>query len=278
MIPASFDYLRAGSVEEAVTALAGHGEDAKVLAGGHSLLPLMKLRLATPSLLVDVARLHELSYIRTGGGQLAIGALTRHGELQRSGVVRQHAPILSQAASLVGDPQVRHRGTIGGSVSHGDPASDLPAALLALGATFVVQGSAGTREISADDFFLGFLETDLHPDEMLTEIRVPAQGSAGWSFQKFTRRAQDWAIVGCAVVRGDTDRVALVNMGPTVLRARAVEDALAAGASSGDAARLAPEGTSPPSDLGAAADYRAHLARVLVGRALDEASAARSTR
>ena len=276
MIPASFEYLRVGSVEEAVAALAEHGEDAKVLAGGHSLLPLMKLRLATPSLLVDVARIDGLSSVSVAGGHLAIGALTRHAALERSTSVRQHAPILSRAASQVGDPQVRHRGTIGGSVAHGDPASDLPAALLALGATFVAQGPAGTREIPADDFFVGFLETDLRPDEMLTEIRVPVQGSAGWSFQKFNRRAQDWAIVGCAVVRGDTDRVALVNMAPTVLRARAVEDALAAGASAVDAARLAAEGADPPSDLGAGADYRAHLARVLVGRALDEAATTRS--
>ena len=276
MIPVSFDYLRAGSVEEAIAALAEHGEEAKLLAGGHSLLPLMKLRLATPSLLVDVARLRDLSSVRVEGDRLAIGALTRHAELERSADVRRYAPLLSHAASLVGDPQVRHRGTIGGSVAHGDPASDLPAALLALGGTFVVQGAAGTREIAADDFFLGFLETALHPDEMLTEIRVPAREAAGWSFQKFTRRAQDWAIVGCAVVRGDVDRVALVNMGPTVLRARGVEAALAAGSSLDDAARLAPEGAEPPSDINAGADYRAHLATVLVGRALHEASAPRS--
>jgi carbon-monoxide dehydrogenase medium subunit len=271
VIPAAFDYVRAGSLEEAIAALAEHGEEAKLLAGGHSLLPLMKLRLANPAVLVDLGRLSELTYVRADDRTLAVGALTRHRDLVHSGVARRHAPLLSMAASKVGDPQVRHRGTIGGSLSHGDPASDLPAAVLALGGVLVVRGPSGTREVAAEDFFTGFLETALRPDEVLTEIRVPVQ-EGGWSFQKFTRRAQDWAIVGCAVVRGETDRVALVNMGPTPLRARAVEDALAAGAPAAEAAALAAEGTSPTSDINAAADYRAHLARVLVGRALEEAS------
>ena len=271
MIPAAFDYVRAGSVEHALALLAEHGDEAKLLAGGHSLLPLMKLRLAAPSVLVDVGRLPGLSYVRQEGGEIAIGALTRHRDLEIDPVLHDHAPLLAKAASLVGDPQVRHRGTIGGSLAHGDPASDLPAAVLAMGGTLVATGPRGVRRIPAADFFEGFLETALAPDELLTEVRVPDAAGAGWSFQKFTRRAQDWAIVGCAVVRGDITGVALVNMGPTTLRAGAVEEALAAGASAGDAAAHAAEGTEPSSDITASAEYRSHLARVLVRRALVEA-------
>jgi carbon-monoxide dehydrogenase medium subunit len=273
VIPASFDYVRVASIEEAIAALSEHGDDAKVLAGGHSLLPLMKLRLAAPSVVVDIGAIAGLSYVRTVGDAVAIGALTRHAELLRSPVIHQHVALLARTAGFVGDPQVRHRGTIGGSIAHGDPASDLSAAVLALGATLVVQGPKGSRELPVDDFFVGFLETQLEPDELLVEIRVPAQGSSGWSFQKFNRRAQDWAVVGCAIVRGDVDRVALVNMGSTTIRARAVEQALAAGASLDDAAHLAAEGTEPSSDINASADYRRHLARVLVRRGLEEASA-----
>ncbi len=273
MIPAPFDYVRAGSADEVVGALAEHGDEAKILAGGMSLLPLMKLRLATPSVLVDAARIPELSYLRDDGDHVAIGALTRHRDLETSDLLGAECGVLRAVAAQVGDNQVRHRGTLGGSVAHGDPASDLPAALLALDATFVVQGPGGERTVSAADFFLGFLETALAPDELLTEVRVPKTGSSGFSYQKFNRRAQDWATVGAVAVRNGSTRVALVNMGSTPVRARGVEDALASGASIADAAAHAADGTEPPSDLNASPEFRGHLARVLVGRALTEAQA-----
>jgi carbon-monoxide dehydrogenase medium subunit len=269
VIPAAFSYARADSVDEAVALLAEHGEDAKLLAGGHSLLPLMKLRLATPSVLVDIGRLADLSYVRDDGDHLAIGALTRHHDVERDPLVRQHAPLLGFAASQVGDPQVRHRGTLAGSLSHGDPASDLPAALLALRGTLVARSPSGERTIASDDFFVDFLETALAPDEIVTEVRVPKTNGAGFGFQKFNRRAQDWAIVGVAAVGGDTPGVALVNMGSTPLRAHAVEAALQGGASPADAAAVADEGTDPPADLNASTEYRRHLTRVLVRRALE---------
>jgi carbon-monoxide dehydrogenase medium subunit len=271
VIPAAFDYVRAGSAEEAIALLGEHGDEAKLLAGGHSLLPLMKLRLATPSVIVDVARIPELAYIREAGDEVVIGALTRHRELETSDVLRRHVPLLAHTAHEVGDPQVRHRGTLGGTLAHGDPASDLPAAVLALGATLVVQGPGGRREIPATEFFEGFLETALSPDELLVEVRVRKTGDAGWSFQKFNRRAQDWAIVGVAAVRGSSPGVALINMGSKPLRATAVEQAVAQGASPADAAALAAEGTEPPTDLNAGPEYRGHLATVLVRRALEEA-------
>ena len=270
MIPAPFDYIRAGSVDEVVGALTEHGDDAKVLAGGMSLLPLMKLRLATPTVLVDVGRVGDLAYVNDGGDHIAIGALTRHRDLETSDLLSRECTVLQHVASEVGDNQVRHRGTIGGSTAHGDPASDLPAVLLALDATFVARGPGGERTIAAGDFFQGFLETALAPDELLTEIRVP-KTSGGFSYQKFNRRAQDWAIVGALAVHNGTTRVALVNMGGTPIRARAVEDALAGGASIADAAERAAEGTEPPSDLNATPEYREHLARVLVRRALEAA-------
>jgi carbon-monoxide dehydrogenase medium subunit len=273
VIPAQFDYVRADSAEAAIAALAEHGDDAKLLAGGHSLLPLMKLRLATPGVLVDVGRLSDLSYIREEGGDVVVGALTRHRDLETSDLLAAEAPILRHAASKVGDPQVRHRGTIGGSVAHGDPASDLPAVLLALGATLRAKGPGGERDIPASAFFTGFLETALAPDELLTEIRFPKVGGAGWSFQKFNRRAQDWAIVGVACVRNGHTGVGLVNMGPTPLRAAAVEEALAGGASAADAAQQADQGTEPSGDLNASPEFRRHLARVLVRRALEESGA-----
>ncbi|MGH8974795.1 MAG: FAD binding domain-containing protein [Acidimicrobiia bacterium] len=273
MIPAAFDYVRATSADEAVSLLSSHGDDAKLLAGGHSLIPLMKLRLASPSVLVDVGRLTDLSYVRDSGDQVAIGALTRHRDIETSELLQSQVPILAHVAGLVGDPQVRHRGTIGGSLAHGDPASDLPAVVLALGATLVARGPSGEREIPAAGFFTGFLETALAPDELLTEIRVPKVAGAGWSYQKFNRRALDWAIVGVAAVRNGTTGVALVNMGSTPLRAGAVEQALSQGASAADAAQAAAEGTEPPTDLNASPEYRRHLAQVLVRRALEEAGA-----
>ncbi|MBO0731913.1 MAG: xanthine dehydrogenase family protein subunit M, partial [Acidimicrobiaceae bacterium] len=215
MIPAAFEYQRASSVDEAVRLLADAGEDAKLLAGGHSLLPLMKLRLAAPTVLIDIGRLRDLSYVREDGDQVRIGALTRHRDVETSDVLAQHVPIVAHATHQVGDPQVRHRGTIGGSIAHGDPASDLPAVCLALGATFTAVGPRGERKIPAADFFRGFLETALAPDEVLTDIAVPKTPGAGWSFQKFNRRAQDWAIVGVAAVRNGTTGVSLVNMATT---------------------------------------------------------------
>ncbi len=270
MIPAAFDYVRAGSADEALALIREHGEDAKFLAGGMSLIPLMKLRLATPTVLVDLGRVRDLSYIRDGGDHVAIGALTRHRDLETSDVLSKECAVLQSVAGQVGDNQVRHRGTIGGSVAHGDPASDLPAALLALDAQFTVQGGSGTRTIPAGEFFRGFLETALGPDELLTEIRVPKSGPSGFAFQKFNRRAQDWAIVGAvaAKVNGATN-VALVNMGGTPLRAAGVEAALAQGASVADASERAAEGTEPPQDLNASPEFREHLARVLVRRALE---------
>ena len=273
MIPAAFDYVRAGSADEALAALTEHGDEAKLLAGGMSLLPLMKLRLATPTVLVDVGRVPDLAHVTDAGDHIAIGALTRHRELETSELLARECGVLRAVAAEVGDNQVRHRGTIGGSTAHGDPASDLPAVLLALEATLVARGPGGERTIAASDFFQGFLETALAPDELLVEIRVPKTGAAGFSYQKFNRRAQDWAVVGALAVCNGTTRVALVNMGTTPLRARGVEDALSSGASAADAAAHAAEGTEPPSDLNAGPEYREHLARVLVRRALEAAGA-----
>jgi carbon-monoxide dehydrogenase medium subunit len=216
--------------------------------------------------------LGELSYVRDGGDHIAIGALTRHRDLETNDLLAEQCAVLRKVASEVGDNQVRHRGTIGGSVAHGDPASDLPAALLALDGIFVVRGAGGERTIPAGEFFQGFLETALAPDELLTEIRVPKMRGAGFSYQKFQRRAQDWAIVGALAIRNGGARVALVNMGGTPVRAAAVERSLAAGASVADAAQQAADGTEPPSDLNASSEYREHLARVLVRRALEAAS------
>jgi len=268
VIPAAFSYVRAESADDAVALLAEHGDEAKLIAGGHSLLPLMKLRLATPTVLIDVARVPDLAYVRDGGDHLAIGGLTRHHDVETDPLVRDAVPLLGHAAGQVGDPQVRHRGTLGGSLAHGDPASDLPAVVLAVGGTIVARGPQGEREIAADDFFVDFLETALAPDEVITEVRVPKTNGAGWAFEKFNRRAQDWAIVGVAAVGGDHPGVALVNMGSKPLRAATVEEALRAGASPEDAAAHAADGTDPTADLNASVEYRQHLARVLVRRAL----------
>lgn len=277
MIPASFDYEVADSVEAAVELLGR--DDAKALAGGHSLIPAMKLRVARPSLLVDLSRL-DLSYVRDDGTHVAVGALTRHKEVRDARLIREHCAIVGHAAGLIGDPQVRHRGTIGGSLAHGDPASDLPAVMLAVGAELVAQGAAGTRAIAADDFFTGVFETALAPDELLIEVRLPKlAATTGWSYVKLNRRAQDWATVGVAALlhrsgdRIDAARVGLVNMGATALRARGVEDALTAGDPVGRAAARVGEGTSPPSDHAGSAEYRAHLAVVATRRALEQAAA-----
>jgi carbon-monoxide dehydrogenase medium subunit len=270
MIPAEFDYTAPDTLDDAIQALTDGGEDAKLLAGGHSLLPLMKLRLASPSVLIDIGRVSDLSYVRDAGDHVAIGALTRHRDLEISDVLCANVGILAHTAGQVGDPQVRHRGTIGGSIAHGDPASDLPTVVLALGATLVARGPKGERTIAAADFFRGFLETALAPDELLTEIRVPKL-SGGWSYQKFNRRAQDWAIVGVAAARVNGGvSVALTNMAQTPVRAAGVEAAVASGSSPADAAQAAAEGLEPPEDLNATPAYRRHLATVLVRRALEE--------
>ncbi len=269
MIPAAFDYKVAESAEHAISLLAEHGDEAKLLAGGHSLIPMMRFRLAAPGVLVDVGRLDDLRYIRRSNGTVAIGALTRHSDLEHSAELVQACPMLSSVAALVGDPAVRHRGTLGGTIAHADPASDLPAAVLALGATIVARGPGGSREIAATNFFTGYFESVLADDEMITEIRVPAD-DGGWNYQKFNRRAQDWAIVGVAVASGGTG-VSLVNMGSTPMRASAVEAAVSSGASAAEAAAVAAEGLAPPTDLNADSDYRSHLARVLTRRALNAA-------
>ena len=275
MIPAAFDYQRASSADEAIALIAEAGDEAKFLAGGHSLLPLMKLRLASPTVLVDVGRLTDLSYIRDGGDHVAIGALTRHHDIEHSPLLHEQVPLLAHAASHVGDPQVRHRGTIGGSIAHADPASDLPATVLALGGSMVARSSRGERVIEASAFFQGFLESSLEPDELLTEIRVPKLAGAGWGFQKFNRRAQDWAIVGVAAWKHNGNAgVALVNMGSTPVYARSVVDALASGASAAEAAEVAAAEAEPQADLNASPEYRVHLAKVLVRRALNAAGVA----
>jgi carbon-monoxide dehydrogenase medium subunit len=273
MIPAPFDYARAQSVDQAIEILSTN-EDAKILAGGHSLLPLMRLRLARPSMLVDIARIRELSYIRQADDEIAIGALTRHHDVANSDVLRELCPIVPFAAAQIGDPQVRHIGTIGGSVAHADPASDMPTVLLALGATMTVRGPGDTsRNVPAADFFKGLFEPDLAPNDVLAEIRVPVTRGRGWSYIKFARRAQDWAVVGVAALaaNGTGPAVSLANMGDRPLRASAVEQALGGGADPAAAAQHADEGTSPPSDTFGSAEYRRDLAKVLVRRAVEEA-------
>jgi len=275
MIPSTFDYEVAESREHAILLLASR-EDAKVLAGGHSLIPLLKLRFARPSLLVDIGRIDGLSYVRDAGEWLAIGAMTRHKAIREDPLVQEHCPIVSHTAGLIGDPQVRHRGTIGGSLAHGDPASDLPAVMLALGAELVIAGPESERTVPAAEFFRGVFDTAVGPGELLTEIRVPKLGETGWSYLKFTRRAQDWATVGVAALvrNGNGDgvqeaRIALTNMGATPLRATAAEQALVAGEA--DPAAHMADGTDPASDVAASAEFRSHLARVMGKRAIEEA-------
>lgn len=276
MIPAPFRYVAVTSLEETVSALTEYGDEAKIIAGGQSLLPLMRLRLAAPTVLLDLAGL-GLRTIRVemveGRTELVIDAMTSYRNVAASSTVRDHAPILARAASIVGDPQVRNRGTLGGGVAHADPASDVSCALLALNARAVVVGPAGRREISFDDLFIGFWTSTIASDEVLVEVRIPSARGIGWSYQKFTIRSQDWALVGAAASGG---RVALASMATQVIRARSTEDALAAGASLTDAAAVADEGSDPPADLRGSASYRRHLARVLVGDALREASSGAS--
>jgi aerobic carbon-monoxide dehydrogenase medium subunit len=283
MIPAKFEYVRPSSVSDAVSALAGGGEDAKVIAGGQSLLPLLRLRLSYPELLVDIGGLDELSGVTDGGDHLLIGARTTHYQVVHDPLVSEHCGLLAEAAGTVADPAVRHRGTLGGSLAHADPAGDLPAVILALDATLIAAGPAGSREIPAGEFFVDYLTTALAPGEILTGIRVPKLGTDwGYRYEKFHRTAQAWAIVGVAALVRRSDghvaeaRVGLTNMGSVPVRAAAVETAAAGAlASSGtlrEAAAGAAEGTQPPADLHGAPDYRRHLARVLTGRALEAAA------
>ena len=268
MIPAAFAYARAGSLAEAVELLAQEG-DARILAGGHSLIPHLRLRIARPTLVVDIGRLHDLRYVREDDEEIAIGALTRHSELVHDAVLASRCRLVASVAEGIGDPQVRHRGTIGGSIAHADPASDFCTLALTLDATLIVRGPAGERSIPPAEFFRGPFETALERSELLTEIRVPAVDRG--VYLKYVRRAADWATVGvaAAVVDGRT-HVGLASMGPTPLRARGVEQALADGATPADAAERAAEGTDPPSDVSGSSTYRAHLARVLVRRALEQ--------
>jgi aerobic carbon-monoxide dehydrogenase medium subunit len=278
MIPAQFDYVAPASLDEALEALRGGGEDAKVLAGGHSLLPLMKLRLAAPSLLVDLRRVPGLAGIQRENGTVRIGAMTRHVD-----VVGGDLGLVSTAASTIADPQVRNRGTIGGSLAHGDPASDMPAVLLAYEGSVTVRGDQGQREVAAADLFQDFLTTAVGDGEILTEVRMPALEGHGFGYRKFNRRQEDWAMVAvCALVKRGADgscedvRVGLTHMSSTPLRATAVEQALRGkpltAESIAAAAEQAAEGTDPPADLNASADYKRHLARVLTRRALEDAS------
>jgi aerobic carbon-monoxide dehydrogenase medium subunit len=283
MIPASFEYLRPGTLDEAIGALADGGEDAKVIAGGQSLLPLLRLRLAYPDLLVDVGGLDELRGVTDTGDQLLIGAGTTHYRVVHDPLITEHCGLLAQATSTVADPAVRHRGTLGGSLVHGDPAGDLPAVILALDAVLIARGPGGEREIAAGDFFLDYLTTALQPTEVLTGVRVPKLGPDwGYRYEKFHRTAQSWATVGVAALARRSNghvaeaRIGLTNMGPVPVRASAAESAVAgAEASVGalrGAAAAADEGTQPPADLHGAPDYRRHLARVLTGRALAAAA------
>jgi aerobic carbon-monoxide dehydrogenase medium subunit len=283
VIPVAFDYVKATSVADAVSALGQGGEDAKVLSGGQSLLPVLRLRLSAPTLLVDVSRVDAMRGVTRDGDALVIGAATTHHDVMTDAQVRQHAPLLAQAVGTVADPAVRHRGTFGGALSHADPAGDLGSVALALEVELVISGPTGSRTVAAKDFFVDFLETALQPGEILTQIRVPVLGE-GWGFhyEKFQRVAQAWSIVGVAAAvhrsNGSIDqaRIGLTNMGATPLRAATTETALVGGDASVDAIKAAAahaaDGTSPASDLNGKSDYREHLARVLTARAVATAA------
>lgn len=280
MIPVAFDYEVAESVDHAIELLGQHGEDSKLIAGGHSLIPLMRLRLAAPTVLIDLDRLEDLRYVRDEGDHLAIGALTRHRDVHFNELVQEHCGILGYTAGLLGDPSVQHRGTLGGTLAHGDPAGDMPSVMCALEGSLVIEGPDGERTVDALDFFKDYLFTDLEEQEVIKEVQVPKLGSnTGWSYKKFSRRSQDWAMVGVAAVveksNGgiDSARIGLTSMGSTPMRASATEEALS-GASPdqvAEAANSADEGTSPSSDDAASAEFRRHLARVWTRRAVEEA-------
>jgi carbon-monoxide dehydrogenase medium subunit len=283
MIPAPFDYVRPTTVDEAVRAVAEGGEDVKILAGGQSLIPVMRLRLAAPETVVDLGRIAELRGVRDEGDAIVIGAMTTHSDVLADGLIAQHAPLIAQATATVADRQVRHRGTFGGALAHADPAGDLPAVALALDAEFVIVGPSGRRTLPARDFFVDYLTTALEEGELLVEVRVPKlDGQWGVRYEKFNRVAQAWSIVGiAAAVRRENGhiaeaRIGLTNMGPTPLRAGAAESALAGADATAEAiaaaAGHAAEGTSPSSDLNAQADYREHLVQVLTRRAVSAAA------
>jgi aerobic carbon-monoxide dehydrogenase medium subunit len=273
MIPAPFEYQRVEFVDHAIQVLSDDPE-AKILAGGHSLLPLMRVRLARPSKLVDITRIDDLKYVRGEEDHVAIGALTRHHDVANSEALKELCPIVAHTAAGIGDPQVRHVGTIGGSVAHADPASDMPSVLVAIDAEMIVRGPDGaSRTVAATDFFKGLFEPDLAHNEILTEIRVPKTGGRGWSYVKFHRRSQDWALVGVAALaaNGGPPAVALTNMADRPIRAAGVEEALAGGADPAAAGERAAEGTSPPTDAFGSAEYRQEVVKVLVRRAIEEA-------
>jgi carbon-monoxide dehydrogenase medium subunit len=283
MIPAAFEYARPTSVDEALQAIAEGGDDVKVLAGGQSLIPVMRLRLAAPETVVDLSRVAELRGVRDDGDAIVIGAMTTHHDVMTDPLIQQYAPLIAEATETVADRQVRARGTFGGALAHADPAGDLPAVALALDAEFVIAGLEGRRTVPAAEFFVDYLTTALEEGDLLVEIRVPKlAGEWGMRYEKFNRVAQAWSIVAvAAVVRRENGhiaeaRIGLTNMGSTPLRASAVEAALAGADASPEAiaaaARSAAEGTSPSSDLNAQADYREHLAQVLTRRAVTAAA------
>jgi len=278
MIPAQFDYLAPSSVEEALSALREHGDDAKILAGGQSLLPVLRMRLNAPEMVIDLGRIESLRGIRDDGDAIVIGAMTPHATVGSDPLVAEHALLITKAVEHLADAQIRHRGTFGGALAHADPAGDLGAPALALGAEFVIAGSGGSRTVAADDFFVDLFETAIGEDEILTEVRIPKHTGWGAHYEKFVRVAHQWPIVAvAATVKADGGtiaeaRIGLTNMGSTPLRARSVEEALAGVAATEDgvreAAAKATEGTNPPSDLNGDADYRRHLAQVLTRRAV----------
>jgi carbon-monoxide dehydrogenase medium subunit len=278
VIPAQFDYLAPATLDEAIAALSQHGDDAKILAGGQSLLPVLRMRLNAPEMVIDLGRIPSLRGIRDDGDAIVIGAMTEHSVVGSDPLVAQHAALIHEAVEHLADAQVRHRGTFGGALAHADPAGDLGAPVLALGAEFVIAGPGGTRRVAASDFFLGLFETVIGEDEILTEVRIPKHTGWGARYEKFVRVAHQWPIVAVAATvrtEGGTiteARIGLTNMGPTPLRAEAAEAALAGQPATEDAIRvaaaLAAEGTSPPSDLNGDADYRRHLATVLTRRAV----------
>lgn len=284
MIPAQFDYVAPTSVEEALAALAEHGDEAKIIAGGQSLLPVLRMRLNAPEWVIDLGRIDSLRGVRDDGDALVVGAMTTHADVRQDPLVTEHAGLVTKAIAHLADAQVRHRGTFGGALVHADPAGDLGAPALVLGAEFVIAGPGGTRTVAADDFFLGLFETAVGEDEILTEVRLPKHTGWGSHYEKFVRVAHQWPIVAvAATVRMDGDtiaeaRVGLTNMGSTPVRARAVEEALAGQPATEDAVRAAADraadGTEPPSDLNGDADYRRHLATVLTRRAVLAAAGA----
>ena len=284
MIPAAFDYLTPTSVDDALAALAQHGDDAKIIAGGQSLLPVLRMRLNAPEMVIDLGKIESLRGVRDDGDAIVIGAMTTHADVGMDPLVAEHAALISRAIEHLADAQIRHRGTFGGALAHADPGGDLGPPALALGAQFVIAGTGGSRTVEADDFFVDLFETAIGDDEILTEVRIPKHTGWGTAHEKFVRIAHQWPIVAvAAAVKVDGGmiseaRVALANMGATPIRARGVEEALAGQAATGDAVRIAAaraaEGANPPSDLNGSADYRRHLATVLTRRAVLAAAGA----